>query len=251
MPGAAGSTTAGPGSTCPSSGPRAISTAGFLEAVGYFAPGPWQGIDPFRPFKLAELDTPEADEELAALDDLAHRPAEDQEEALLHGSLWGNRADLGFSLSGTRGGTAAESQLVADDADVLRSLLMRRHPLSGRGQRGPGTHPRPPPRRPPAPARPGRAGHPAGEAVPVLRLRRHARRRTRRPAPPDRGEGSGERGREPPLGRPVRGPSDRPCPPLRLCPAAVHRPARRSPAGVRRGRRDPSQGRPELPPSHR
>jgi Uncharacterized conserved protein len=94
-----------------------------LEAVGYFAPGPWQGIDPFRPFKLAELDTPEADEELAALDDLAHRPAEDQEEALLHGSLWGNRADLGFSLSGTRGGTAAESQLVADDADVLRSLL--------------------------------------------------------------------------------------------------------------------------------
>lgn len=44
-----------------------------LEAVGYFAPGPWQGIDPFRPFKLAELDTPEADEELAALDDLARR----------------------------------------------------------------------------------------------------------------------------------------------------------------------------------
>ena len=31
-----------------------------LHAVGYFAPGPWQGVDPFRPFKLAELDTPEA-----------------------------------------------------------------------------------------------------------------------------------------------------------------------------------------------
>ncbi|WP_326784919.1 damage-control phosphatase ARMT1 family protein [Streptomyces sp. NBC_00151] len=94
-----------------------------LEAVGYFVPGPWQGIDPFRPFKLAELDTPEADEELAALDDLARRPAGEQEEALLHGSLWGNRADLGFSLAGTGAGTAAESQLVANDADVLRSLF--------------------------------------------------------------------------------------------------------------------------------
>ncbi|MFE1291991.1 damage-control phosphatase ARMT1 family protein [Streptomyces sp. NPDC058751] len=94
-----------------------------LEAVGYFEPGPWQGIDPFRPFKLAELDTPEADEELAALDDLALRPAGEQEAALLHGSLWGNRADLGFRLDGTRGGTAAGSPLVADDSDVLRSLF--------------------------------------------------------------------------------------------------------------------------------
>ncbi|MFJ6833755.1 damage-control phosphatase ARMT1 family protein [Streptomyces sp. NPDC091209] len=94
-----------------------------LEAVGYFGPGPWQGIDPFRPFKLAELDTPEADEELAALDDLARQPVEEQEEALLHGSLWGNRADLGFRLARAEGGTAAQSQLVANDGDVLRSLF--------------------------------------------------------------------------------------------------------------------------------
>ncbi|MET7984897.1 damage-control phosphatase ARMT1 family protein [Streptomyces sp. NPDC005281] len=94
-----------------------------LEAVGYFAPGPWQGIDPFRPFKLAELDTPEAEEELAALDDLARRPAEEQEEALLHGSLWGNRADLGFRLAGGAGAAAAESRLVADDTELLRSLF--------------------------------------------------------------------------------------------------------------------------------
>ncbi|MFF3406182.1 damage-control phosphatase ARMT1 family protein [Streptomyces sp. NPDC002742] len=94
-----------------------------LEAVGYFAPGPWQGIDPFRPFKLAELDTPEADEELAALDGLARRPVEEQEEALLRGSLWGNRADLGFRLARAEGGAAAESQLVANDGELLRSLL--------------------------------------------------------------------------------------------------------------------------------
>ncbi|MFI9545599.1 damage-control phosphatase ARMT1 family protein [Streptomyces sp. NPDC052016] len=95
-----------------------------LHAVGYFGPGPWQGIDPFRPFKLAELDAPETDGELAALDGLASRPAEQQAHALLHGSLWGNRADLGFRLSdaGAEDRDAAPG-LVADDSDALRSLL--------------------------------------------------------------------------------------------------------------------------------
>ncbi|WP_240634264.1 MULTISPECIES: damage-control phosphatase ARMT1 family protein [Streptomyces] len=94
-----------------------------LEAVGYFAPGPWQGIDPFRPFKLAEIDTAEADEELAALDELARQPVEVQEEALLHGSLWGNRADLGFRLSAGEGDASVDSQLVANDVEMLRSLF--------------------------------------------------------------------------------------------------------------------------------
>ncbi|MGW3729630.1 hypothetical protein ACWDPP_31865, partial [Streptomyces sp. NPDC000851] len=58
-----------------------------LESVGYFAPGPWQGIDPFRPDKLAELDAPQTDEELAALDALEDRPADERDRALLHGSL--------------------------------------------------------------------------------------------------------------------------------------------------------------------
>ncbi|WP_265562663.1 damage-control phosphatase ARMT1 family protein [Streptomyces hygroscopicus] len=93
-----------------------------LEAVGYFGPGAWRGIDPFRPFKLAELDSPEADEELPALDRLTEQPAEEQARALLHGSLWGNRADLGFRLSAP-GAAAKVSQLVADDGEVLWSLL--------------------------------------------------------------------------------------------------------------------------------
>ncbi|WP_086791320.1 damage-control phosphatase ARMT1 family protein [Streptomyces thermovulgaris] len=103
-----------------------------LEAVGYFAPGPWQGIDPFRPSKLAELDSPETDEELAALDALENEPAPERAAALLHGSLWGNRADLGFRLSAqsTPGqstpaqGTARPAPgLVADDSAAFWSLL--------------------------------------------------------------------------------------------------------------------------------
>ncbi|MFF3308625.1 damage-control phosphatase ARMT1 family protein [Streptomyces sp. NPDC002952] len=92
-----------------------------LDAVGYFGPGAWQGVDPFRPFKLAELDTPEADAELAALDELSSLSAEDQAQSLLHGSLWGNRADLGFRLSDA-GDPSGDSQLVADDSALLWSL---------------------------------------------------------------------------------------------------------------------------------
>lgn len=101
-----------------------------LQAVGYFGTGAWQGIDPFRPSKLAELDASETDEELAALDDLEGRPADERAQALLHGSLWGNRADLGFRLSAGGADTPAPTPaLVADDSDTLWSLL----PASGTG----------------------------------------------------------------------------------------------------------------------
>ncbi|MFJ6664443.1 damage-control phosphatase ARMT1 family protein [Streptomyces sp. NPDC091383] len=95
-----------------------------LEAVGYFAPGPWRGIDPFRPVKRAELAAPETDRELAALDGLRELPAPERDRALLHGSLWGNRADLGFRLS-AEGAEAREAvpALVADDSERLWSLL--------------------------------------------------------------------------------------------------------------------------------
>ncbi|MGW0843760.1 damage-control phosphatase ARMT1 family protein [Streptomyces sp. NPDC002787] len=94
-----------------------------LRAVDHFAPGPWQGVDPFRPFKLAELDTPEAAAELTALGPLSARPLADRLKALLHGSLWGNRADLGFRIQTAEENTAADAPLVADDGESLLSLL--------------------------------------------------------------------------------------------------------------------------------
>lgn len=101
-----------------------------LDAVGFFRPGPWQGIDPFRPSKLAELEAEETDEELASLDALADSPAGERARALLHGSLWGNRADLGFRLSDADAeAKEAAPALVADDSDTLWSLL----PPSGAG----------------------------------------------------------------------------------------------------------------------
>ncbi|MEU1932027.1 damage-control phosphatase ARMT1 family protein [Streptomyces sp. NPDC019826] len=97
-----------------------------LDAVGYFGEGPWRGVDPFAPFKRAELSGGTVEEELRALDDLVHLPAAERASALLHASLWGNRADLGFRGPGgapePAGGTPAGG-LVADDGAALWSLL--------------------------------------------------------------------------------------------------------------------------------
>ncbi|MFJ6578037.1 damage-control phosphatase ARMT1 family protein [Streptomyces sp. NPDC091368] len=96
-----------------------------LGAVGYFGTGPWQGVDPFAPFKRAELCSEAVEEELRALDALASVPADERAAALLHASLWGNRADLGFRVSAGEpaAGDAAASALVADDSALLWQLL--------------------------------------------------------------------------------------------------------------------------------
>ncbi|MFC3231652.1 protein-glutamate O-methyltransferase family protein [Streptomyces nitrosporeus] len=96
-----------------------------LGAVGYFGSGPWQGVDPFAPFKQAELRGEAVEEELRALDAFASVPSHERATALLHASLWGNRADLGFSISAGEPGTsdAVASALVADDSATLWQLL--------------------------------------------------------------------------------------------------------------------------------
>ncbi|MGW6834940.1 damage-control phosphatase ARMT1 family protein [Streptomyces sp. NPDC054949] len=96
-----------------------------LGAVGYFGTGPWQGVDPFAPFKRAELRGEAVEEELRALDALASAAADERAAALLHASLWGNRADLGFRVSAEEPAVAdaAACALVADDSAVLWQLL--------------------------------------------------------------------------------------------------------------------------------
>ncbi|MER6601353.1 damage-control phosphatase ARMT1 family protein [Streptomyces parvus] len=95
-----------------------------LSAVGYFGTGPWQGVDPFAPFKRAELRGTAVDEELRALDGLADVPADERGTALLHASVRGNRADLGFRVTeGDAAPGAAADDLIADDSAQLRQLL--------------------------------------------------------------------------------------------------------------------------------
>ncbi|MFF1838723.1 damage-control phosphatase ARMT1 family protein [Streptomyces sp. NPDC058231] len=95
-----------------------------LGAVEYFGTGPWQGIDPFAPFKQAELLGAAVDEELRALDVLPDTPADERAVALLHASLWGNRADLGFRVAaGDSALGDAQPGLVVDDSAALWSLL--------------------------------------------------------------------------------------------------------------------------------
>ncbi|MGW4380560.1 damage-control phosphatase ARMT1 family protein [Kitasatospora sp. NPDC004531] len=95
-----------------------------LDATGYFGPGAWQGIDPFGPFKHAELASAAVDGELAALDELAELPAARRAQALLSSALWGNRADLGFRITAGAVEPAA-TDLVVDESALLRAAWER------------------------------------------------------------------------------------------------------------------------------
>ncbi|MGN9815596.1 damage-control phosphatase ARMT1 family protein [Streptomyces sp. SD11] len=107
-----------------------------LAALGHFAPGPWLGVDPFAPFKNAELAGSKVDDELSALDRLPGLPPHEQDRTLLLSSLWGNRADLGFQLSAGEGGLGDRVQgLVVDDSDALWEILATEKPG---GPGGPG-----------------------------------------------------------------------------------------------------------------
>ncbi|MFI0937225.1 damage-control phosphatase ARMT1 family protein [Streptomyces sp. NPDC021020] len=92
-----------------------------LAALGYFAPGAWQGVDPFAPFKRAELAAGKVDEELAAVGRLPQLDPAERDMAVLLSSLWGNRADLGFRMSAGEGERVPG--LVADDSAALWQIL--------------------------------------------------------------------------------------------------------------------------------
>lgn len=99
-----------------------------LEATGYFGEGPWRGVDPFAPQKLAELDSADLARDLADLDALVAAPPAEGLQAALMASLWGNRADLGFRLSDPSSTDRDRvDDLVADDSATLWQLLDTEH----------------------------------------------------------------------------------------------------------------------------
>ncbi|MGY0541392.1 damage-control phosphatase ARMT1 family protein [Nocardioides sp. YJ-D4] len=98
-----------------------------LEATEYFGAGPWAGVDPFKPQKDAELDSPELVRDLAQVADVVAAPEADGLRSALLASLWGNRADLGFRLSKPQATDAAPvDELVVDDSGEVWAHLDER-----------------------------------------------------------------------------------------------------------------------------
>ncbi|MFD1047556.1 damage-control phosphatase ARMT1 family protein [Kibdelosporangium lantanae] len=86
-----------------------------LEAVGYFE----TGVDPFGPFKAAEL---------VDLSSFSWVSSSLSTEEALTASLYGNRADLGFQLLTAE--SSLHSQLVTDDTAAVVEFLLADHLLS-------------------------------------------------------------------------------------------------------------------------
>ena len=102
-----------------------------LEATRYFAPGGWQGFDPFRVKKQTEL-APEAaprlvETTLAARGSVVPSDLPTRFEILLYASLWGNRIDLSYAVSAQQGRAARledeRANLLVDDADRVWQFI--------------------------------------------------------------------------------------------------------------------------------
>lgn len=95
-----------------------------LGAIDFFEPGTWFWLDPFEYLKTAELSNAETQADLAALDHVGGISADEEWQAKLHASLWGNQADLVFRIDSTEPSDTGQNHgLVADDSMLLRTAL--------------------------------------------------------------------------------------------------------------------------------
>src|SRR5919107_1378621 len=105
-----------------------------LEALRYFERGPWHRLDPFRAKKTSELHDHRVSALLEQLDAAAPLADADAFAALLHGAVWGNKADLGFEMSLQATGAATTDdpapQLLVDDTTVAWTYLTEHQPRS-------------------------------------------------------------------------------------------------------------------------
>jgi uncharacterized protein with ATP-grasp and redox domains len=107
-----------------------------LEATGFFGAGALAGRDPFASHKAEEWAPGEGPRRTADL--LAGAPTDPTRrlEALLLGSLWGNRVDLSYNVAKALGGGqidflgAHEDLLVDDTAAVVATLARTRGPVA-------------------------------------------------------------------------------------------------------------------------
>ncbi|MEV4620326.1 damage-control phosphatase ARMT1 family protein [Asanoa sp. NPDC049573] len=93
-----------------------------LDAVDYFRPGPWLGVDPFRPMKDAEFADPGLDGDFAWVAALGREPDAAGLATVVKAAVFGNRADISFRLQEPDGGDANAELLVDDTARLLTEL---------------------------------------------------------------------------------------------------------------------------------
>jgi hypothetical protein len=98
-----------------------------LEAMHYFQPGEWQGVDPFQKAKDRQIAT-DIHKAASEWSDLSDLPPHEAFEVLLHSCLWGNRTDLSNHTVTRRGSTGLASRqdrhkILIDDTEPLYQLL--------------------------------------------------------------------------------------------------------------------------------
>jgi uncharacterized protein with ATP-grasp and redox domains len=99
-----------------------------LEAVRYFQPGAWQGVDPYG--KVKQQQTQSDLEKFAPIwEQVCEIAPEERFDMLLHSALWGNRADLSSNLNlkaSAAGGLAVSAEqhlILVDHTRAVRQLL--------------------------------------------------------------------------------------------------------------------------------
>lgn len=94
-----------------------------LEATGHRGHTAWRDVDPYGPMKEAELADPHLDAAFAWTETLPALEPAARLRALIEAAVLGNRADLGFRLTGSVEGYTALNPPLADDTDrALRRL---------------------------------------------------------------------------------------------------------------------------------
>ena len=87
-----------------------------LNAVGFFAPGPWYWHDPFAFLKNAELAGDSLTQDLDEFN--SSTSTSDATRHYLHRALWGNQADLGFAMNSAIA-DQANSGVIVDHSETI------------------------------------------------------------------------------------------------------------------------------------